>query len=257
MGAPFPVLIPIEFVRKNFVAISNIPNIRNTRHMLGRRGLARCRPLPSNAGTRQVVVGPCHNPHISLEHPFWYASNMTRTLSKAEQKTVQVYADRAEVDFKSLLPTQRVFLIERPGHTSDAQCARALELQPDTVHGWKRKYPAFKAAYAMMEKAQERQVQAVTEFDRDAYIEEHLVDDALKRLAEIVSIQIDDLTDAATIAQVRQAATTILHDRGILVDSDMDPQRATVIIQQYIDEGKKYAPAWKGKVVELPPPNAG
>ena len=178
---------------------------------------------------------------------------MTRTLTKPEQKTVQVYADRAEVDVKALLPSQKVFLIERPSHTSDAQTARTLELEPDTVHGWKRKYPANKAAYAMMETAQERQVEAVLDFDRDAYIEEHLVDDALKRLGEIVSIKIDDLTDAATIAQVRQAATTILHDRGVLVDSDLDPQRATVIIQQFIDEGKKYNPAWKGKVIPLDP----
>lgn len=145
---------------------------------------------------------------------------------------------------------QMEWLAIRHKHRSDAQAARAMDLQPKSVNAWKRNTPGFREAAEQAIEHRRQEQEALATFDRDKFIEENLLDAALRRLHEIVSIHINDDTDAATIAQVRQAATTILHDRGVLADDEADPQRATVVIQQYIDEGQAYRPSWR--VVQEP-----
>lgn len=170
---------------------------------------------------------------------------MTTELSKPELKVLHKITGLPLDEVKKLTDKQQLFLLAKQGGDTDAGTARSLDLQPNTPGTWKRTSDSFKRAYNAVVLVKEQKVIAATTFDRDKFIDDTLVDEALKKLGAILSLDIDDTTDAAIIAQVRQAAVTVLHDRGILLDAETDPNRVTVVIQEFIDAGTKYKPQWR------------
>lgn len=180
---------------------------------------------------------------------------MNEPVSNLEAHSLELLSRKAEIAVDDLSDHQKQFLLIKAEDVSrsNADIARSLGIKPDTVTRWKYggETPFALALDALMVVTDEK-VKAITEFNREEFIDDELVDPALKRLGEIMNIEISRYTDAAVIAQVRQAAVGVLHDRGILVDPERNPNQVTVIVEQHIAEGRNYRPAWR-KVAEPSP----
>jgi hypothetical protein len=178
---------------------------------------------------------------------------MNEPISNLEAEILEDIGSSASVEVDELSDHQKQFLLVKSKDISrsNADIARSLGIKPDTVTRWKYggETPFAKAFEALMVVTDEK-VKAVAEWDREKFIDDELVDPALQRLGEILNLKISRYTDAAMIAQIRQAAVGVLHDRGILVDPERNPNQVTVIVEQHVAEGRKYKAPWK-KVAQL------
>lgn len=180
---------------------------------------------------------------------------MNEPITDLEADILEGITSSIDVVIDELSDHQKQFLLLKSADVSrsNADIARSLGIKPDTVTRWKYggETPFAKAFDALMVVTDEK-VKAVAEFNREEFIDNELVDPALKRLGEILNLKVTKYTDAALVAQVRQAAVGVLHDRGILVDPEKNPHQVTVIVEQHVAEGQRYQPAWK-KTAQLAP----
>ena len=134
---------------------------------------------------------------------------------------------------------QKAYLHERPKYGTNAACSRAIGIHINTVANWRSKFPDFAKAERAMTQARD-----TAGFNPDEFIHNELRPKAMKRMDEILSEQVTPLTKDGRVNTIQRTATEVLKGTGDL-RPDGSGVGIAIIINQFRDEGLKYAPSWK------------
>jgi len=149
------------------------------------------------------------------------------------------------------------FLEEIPNHASDRKRAAAAGLKSQTVATWKLQsknppFPDFQSAY---DEVYSRWRTGVENFNEDTYMEEVLVPASLKRLGELVSMEIKAGMESHKIGHILKASEIVLKGTGRLTPETGSGVSVNVVVAGHIAEGIEYRAPWMASPQQPLPPS--
>ena len=149
-------------------------------------------------------------------------------------------------------PRQVQFLEERPKHRTHNAAARAIGINPDTVHVWtspKRKNgDLFREVLTGL--VNEIDV-AYLEFDKERHIEEFIIPHSLKRIGEVVTQPIDEDTKTQKAQLIVNTALKVITGRGMLQPEGQTIVAINVMAARAIKENREYKPNWMAPAITV------